>query len=103
VNKEIFEMQAGVCKVLANPKRLEILCALENGELTVSEIVAKTEIGKANLSQHLTLMKEKGILKSRRQGQFVYYCISNPKVTQACELMKEVLLERIEARTKLVG
>jgi ArsR family transcriptional regulator, virulence genes transcriptional regulator len=103
MNKEIFEMQARVCKVLANPKRLEILCTLEDGELAVSEIVTKTEIGKANLSQHLSLMKEAGILNSRREGQRIYYRIANPKVTTACSLMKEVLIERIEFRNKLVG
>ena len=103
MNKEIFDMQAGVCKVLANPKRLEILCTLECGELTVSDIVTKTELGKANVSQHLALMKEAGILKSRREGQRIYYCIANSKVTTACRLMKEVLIERIEARNKLVG
>ena len=103
MNKELFEMQASVCKVLANPKRLEILCRLEDGELTVSDIVTKTEIGKANVSQHLSLMKEAGILNSRRAGRRIYYWIANPKVSTACRLMKEVLIERIEARNKLVS
>ena len=96
-------MQAEVCKVLANPKRLEIMCILECGELCVSDIVKKTGIAKANVSQHLSLMKDSGIVTARREAQSMFYSLTNPKVMQACKLMKEVLVENIERKNKLVS
>ncbi len=103
IDKEIFEAQAETCKTLANAKRLEIISTLCDQELTVGEIAEKMNIRTANLSQHLSIMKTKGILKARRDGVHIYYSITNPKVVQACCLMKEVMMERLEEQGKLTG
>lgn len=102
-DKTVFEMQSEICKALANPKRLEILNALKDGEKTVSELIDILSIPKANVSQHLTVMRHIGILKSRRDGLNVYYRVANPKVIQACILMREVLTEHMKERSKLIG
>jgi ArsR family transcriptional regulator len=99
--KTIYEMQAEVCKILSSPKRIEIITALKNGEKTVSELVDILETPKANVSQHLAVMRLKGILKSRRDGVNIYYTIANPKVVQACSLMKEVLAELLMERSRM--
>lgn len=96
--KEIFEMQAETCKVLANPKRLEILHTLKEGEKTVGDLVEILGVPKANVSQHLSLMRNRGIVKTRRDGTHVYYRVCNNKVNQACTLMREVLMELSESR-----
>jgi ArsR family transcriptional regulator len=101
-NKTLYELQSEVCKTLASPKRLEILNALKEGEKTVGELVEILGVPKANVSQHLAVMRLKGILKSRREGVSIYYRISNPKVTQACMLMREVLTEQMKERSKLI-
>ena len=101
-SKSIFEMQAEVCKTIASPKRLEILHALKSGEKTVSELVRILEVPKANVSQHLAMMRHKGILKTRKEGVNVFYSISNPKVIQACILMREVLTEQMKERSRLI-
>jgi len=95
-------MQAEVCKILASPKRIEIINALKDTEKTVSELVDILEIPKANVSQHLAIMRLKGILKSRRNGVNIFYSIASPKVIQACSLMKEVLMELLVERRKMV-
>lgn len=100
--KAVFEMQAEICKTLTNPKRIEILNALKNEEKTVSEIVAALGVSKANVSQHLAVMRHKGILSTRRAGVNIYYRVSNPKVIEACSLMKEVLFEQHAAKKKIV-
>ena len=100
-DKTIFEMQSDICKTLASPKRIEILNALKNGEKTVSELVEVLGVPKANVSQHLAVMRYKGILKSRRKGINIYYSVTNQKVIDACALMKEVLMEHIKERGKL--
>ncbi|HHN64283.1 MAG TPA: ArsR family transcriptional regulator [Nitrospirae bacterium] len=102
-NKRIFEMQAEVCKTLTNPKRLEIIHALKDGEKNVTELVEILGIPKANVSQHLSVMKNRGILKSRREGVNIYYSISNPKVIEACNLMREVLTEQLKERESILS
>src|SRR5512146_1580940 len=101
-DKSIFELQAEICKTLTNPKRIEILNVLKNEEKTVSELVAALGASKANVSQHLAVMRHKGILTTRREGVNIYYRVSNPKVMEACSLMKEVLFEQHAAKKKVV-
>ena len=99
-DKSIYEMQAEVCKTLTNPKRIEILNTLQNEEKTVTELVNALGVSKANVSQHLAVMRHKGILATRRVGVNIYYRVANPKVIEACSLMKEVLFEQHTARKK---
>jgi DNA-binding transcriptional ArsR family regulator len=100
-DKTLYELQSEVCKTLASPKRIEILNALKDGEKTVSELVEILGVPKANVSQHLAVMRHKGILKSRRKGINMYYSVSNLKVIEACVLMKEVLVEQMKEKGKL--
>ncbi len=101
-NKTLFELQSEVCKTLASAKRLEIINALKEGEKTVGELVEILGVPKANVSQHLAVMRHKGILLSRRDGVNIYYRIANAKVIQACTLMREVLTEQMKERSKLI-
>ncbi|OGW26455.1 MAG: hypothetical protein A2X59_08755 [Nitrospirae bacterium GWC2_42_7] len=101
-NKTLFELQAEVCKTLSSPKRLEILNALKDGEKTVSELVDILGVPKANVSQHLAVMRHKGILRSRRNGVNIYYTLASSKVIQACLLMREVLTDQMKERSRLI-
>ena len=101
-DRTIYEMQAEICKTLTNPKRIEILNALKDGEKTVTELVEILGVAKANVSQHLAVMRHKGILTTRRVGVNIYYRVSNQKVIDACSLMKEVLFEQHAAKKKIV-
>jgi DNA-binding transcriptional ArsR family regulator len=102
-DKSIFEMQAEICKTLTNPKRIEILSVLKTDERTVTELVNALGASKANVSQHLAVMRHKGILTTRREGVNIYYRVANPKVIDACSLMKEVLFEQHMAKKKAVS
>ena len=97
----LFEFQAAICKTFTNPWRLRIVDALGEGELTVSQLVAALGIPKSNVSQHLGIMREKGIVEFRREGGHVYYWLSNPKILLACRLMREVLLEHLKREGEL--
>lgn len=102
-DKSIFEMQAEICKTLTNPKRIEILSVLKTDERTVTELVNSLGASKANVSQHLAVMRHKGILTTRRVGVNIYYRVANPKVIEACSLMKEVLFEQHMAKKKAIS
>lgn len=101
-DKTIYEMQAEVCKTLTNPKRIEILNTLKTEEKTVTELVNALGASKANVSQHLAVMRHKGILTTRRDGVNIYYRVANPKVIEACALMKDVLFEQHSAKKKAI-
>ena len=94
MDKSFYCLHSELCKTLANPKRQEIMDHLREGELTVNELVAKTSIPQANLSQHLAILRTQGVLEARRQGANVYYHIENPKIIKAFDLITEVMQER---------
>jgi len=97
VKKEILEFHAEFCKTFSNPKRLEILGLLKGGEVTVGDIARKLEAPKANVSQHLTVMRMMRILRTRRDGTNVYYRIADTKIIQACSLMQVALAQLMKA------
>ena len=94
-------MHAEMCKTLSNPIRLEILQRLRNDELSVSDLIRKTGLSQVNISQHLPIMKSKGIVKSSRIGKNIYYRLSNPKITKAFDIIREILNERLKENKKL--
>jgi ArsR family transcriptional regulator len=97
----LWEMQADMCQTLANPKRLQILNLLKDGELSVGAMVEALGVAKANLSQHLGVMRQKGILVTRREGTSIYYHLATPHIGEACKVMRLVLLETLTARGEL--
>ena len=101
--EEIYELQADVCKIFSNSKRLEIINHLKEKELSAGELIEKTGLSKANLSQHMGILKAKGVIRSRREGVTMYYRISNAKIIEACTLMREVLLEQIKERGRMIS
>ena len=101
-DQEFYCLHSEVCKILANPKRQMILDELRNGETTVNEIVKRTGISQANLSQHLSIMRARGILNARRDGVRVYYSISNPKIIKAFDLISDVLTESLGEKSHTV-
>ncbi len=97
----LYDLHATICKTFANPWRLRIVEALGNQECTVSKLVQILGIPKSNVSQHLATMREKGVVDYRREGGYVYYSLANPKILQACRLMREVLLEQFQRAAEM--
>ena len=100
--KEVFELQSDVCRTMANPKRMEIIYLLKGGEMSAGEITEALGIAKANVSQHLSVLRGAGIVRSRREGVNVFYSISNRKIVKACALMREVRMEMMEESGELL-
>ena len=86
-NRETLALISERFKTLAEPMRLELLHALKSGEKTVTELVAETGAGQANVSKHLGLLHRHGFVDRRKHGLNVYYRISDPKVFELCELV----------------
>ncbi len=103
IEKRIFELHAEVCKALGHPLRIEVIDLLQKKELCFSEILEITGGLKSNLSQHLSVMTKKSILKMRREGQCNYYSLSSVKVAQACRLMREVLMDSLKKNKDILA
>jgi DNA-binding transcriptional ArsR family regulator len=100
--KEFYLLHSEMCKTLANPKRQEILDNLRLKEMTVNELVKRTGISQANLSQHLSIMRSKGIVTTRREGIHMYYSLSNSKIIEAFDLISEVLRDSLSVQSRTV-
>jgi DNA-binding transcriptional ArsR family regulator len=101
VDFEVFERQAVICKAFAHPKRLQLLDLIGKGERPVSEIQETLGVSKANMSQHLSILKAAGVVISRRNGKQVYCSLAIPEVRDACHLIREVLRSQIRKQHKL--
>ena len=88
--EENIENAAHFLKVMSHPARLRILCALREGEQTVQNLEYYTGIRQTTLSQHLSLLKTRGVLASRRESTYSLYRFSNEKITGLFDLIKEV-------------
>ncbi|PIY83102.1 MAG: transcriptional regulator [Candidatus Omnitrophica bacterium CG_4_10_14_0_8_um_filter_43_18] len=95
MEEKMYEMHAEVCKSMANPTRLRIMNLLREGEKSVEELREKLKLPKANLSQHLSILRQRRIVSTRRAGLNIYYKVANPKMIKACDILREVLLEQL--------
>ena len=98
----LFTLHAEVCKAMANPIRLKILNALQQGEQSVHVLAKTLKLRKANLSQHLAILRQRGIVATRREGINIYYRCANPKMLKACDILREVLLEQLAEGGRLI-
>lgn len=77
-------------KALAHPTRLRILCLLQEGEKTVFELQTLLNCTQSNISQHLSIMREREILMTRKEANQVYYGVKNTELFRVLDTLQEV-------------
>lgn len=87
-------------KVLSEASRLQIVCSLKSGSKNVTEIIAATGLGQANVSKHLKILSQAGIVARHPQGANVYYQVSNPCIFDLCELVCNSLMLQLQERNQ---
>jgi ArsR family transcriptional regulator len=92
---EITKLQADVLKVIASPRRLEILHRLGEGPLEVGRLAEQLGLSQPNVSQHLAVMRAAGLVEADRDGREIRYRIADPEVMVACGVMRGVLERRL--------
>ncbi len=97
----IYELQAEISKTMAHPLRLAILHSLKEGEKTVNDLVEKLGASQSNVSQHLAIMRQRQIVKPRKAGSNIYYRVASPKISQACDMVREVLIEQLSQKNEI--
>lgn len=95
---EIYEMQAEISGALAHPVRLRILDLLSHGEQATQALLTALDIPKANLSQHILVLRSAGLLEVRKDGRSHYVSLALPRITEACRIVRELLVERLAAQ-----
>jgi ArsR family transcriptional regulator len=88
--KEVYERNAEIYKLMANPKRLEILNILKNGQATLSQLVEIVRAPKPNISQHLAILSHLRLIHRTKRNREAYYKIVNPKIVEACKILKMI-------------
>lgn len=92
---EIMRLHAQLCQALAEPKRLLILMALRDSARSVGELADHLGVTQSNASQHLAILRDKGIVYARREGAFVRYRLSDRRVLEAVEILLDVLATQL--------
>jgi len=87
---EDIERASRSLKAMSHPLRLKILCTLGDQEVSVQDIVEQVGTSQSNISQHLAILRDKGILAARKDANRVYYRVSDSRTLQLIGLMRQV-------------
>jgi len=93
---ELYRIKAELCKALADANRQMIIVELRDGEKTVGEIAEAIGNSQPATSRHLAILRDGGVVKSRREGTNVFYSLVTPKIAEACDMVHDILLSRMK-------
>ncbi len=96
-----LEQVARRFRVLSEPIRLRIVNLLREGEKSVTELTAELHTSQPNVSKHLKLLSESGILRREQRGNTVYYAIADRSIFQLCDVVCDALVERLKEQADL--
>lgn len=101
--KERYAIQAEFCKAMAHPVRLEVIDRLKLQDATVQSLARAIGVSQPNLSQHLAVLRAHGVVRANRHGAMVVYTLADPKIVDACSLIREILMEHAGRQRALIG
>lgn len=101
LRQELDELVGSMCKALNDPKRLLLIYALSSGPHTVTELCAAIDAPQSNTSQHLGVLRDRGLVDTARSGNNVLYSLRHPKIIEAIDLLREVMEDEIARQQAL--
>lgn len=101
LHREVHQLHSHMCAGLADPTRILILYALVNGPENVTELTQAVEAPQPTVSRHLKVLRERGLVVASRQGQSIFYTISDMRIIQALDLMRAVLADSLRSQAEL--
>ncbi len=99
---EILELHAQICQALADPTRIMLLYTLVDDDKNVGELAEELRLSQPNVSRHLKVLRERGMVNATRDGANVIYSLADKRVIKALDLMREVLGDQLSQRAQLV-
>lgn len=100
ISPTVLAHVADYFKVLSEVSRLQILCCLKSEPKNVTEIIEATGLGQANVSKHLKILTQAGIVTRQPQGVSVFYEITDPTIFKLCELVCDQLFVQLEEQSQ---
>jgi DNA-binding transcriptional ArsR family regulator len=90
--QKLYQNESELCSILTHPVRLHILDELRDGEKSAGELGEGLDSTKANVSAHLAKLRKAGVVAVRRDGQKLYYSVTHPRIYEAFDVMREVVM-----------
>ena len=101
LTQEITALHAGICSALADPRRILLLYALNEKPRNVSELADELGISQPTASRHLNMLRERGLVTAKREGQSVVNSLADQRIIQALDLLREVLASNLQSQAAL--
>ena len=103
LSPEALTLVASLFRALSEPSRLRLIQALQSGERSVSELVAVSETTQPNVSKHLRVLQDAGLVARRQEGSGAYYRIADDLALELCDLVCNRLADRLKEQAKSLG
>ena len=103
MSPEALDLVAARFKVLSEPLRLRILQALEDGEMNVNEITEEVESSQPNVSKHLKVLQDAGLVGRRQEGTTVYCFVADESVLELCDVVCSSVRDRLQAQAEVLA
>lgn len=98
---QLEELVFSICKALNDPKRLMLLYSLRDGRRTVTELCRMLGTPQSNTSQHLAVLRERGLVSTERQGNSILYSLRYPQVLEAVDVLREIMSAEVDRQQEL--
>ena len=103
LKQEITQLEANFCAALSDPIRLLLLYTLNDGPRNVTELSTELGLNQPTTSRHLKILRERGLVESLRSGTTITYRLSDPRLIQALDLLRNVMRERLAHQASLIN
>ena len=100
---EVMQLHAEICAGLADPKRIMILYELVQGPRNVTDIATALAAPQPQISRHLKVLRDRGMVTSERHGAAVAYTVADPRILQALDLLRQVLADKLRNQAALAA
>ena len=101
-NQSLKEFKAGIFQALAHPTRVAIAEVLREGELSAGTILERLGLEQANVSQHLAVMRAKGVVSNRKEGNQVFYSLRHPMLVEVLDIMRQYFLQQLSEANEML-
>lgn len=103
LKQELEDLTAGVCRALSDPKRLMILYALAERPRSVGALCGLIDASQSNVSQHLAVLRDRGLVDAARDGTRIIYTLRDPRLVDAIDTLRRVVSDELDRRRALRG
>lgn len=98
----LYELQAELCRALSHPVRLELIHLLRDGPKRVGDLAQITRNNQGTVSRHLAVLRNSGILTAQQHGRDILYQLIDPRISDLCDLIRQVLVEQAFRRSQVL-